>query len=61
MFEGATAGEVKDHNNAQGLAIVGSSDGSKPFLSCCIPNLGFDNHFVHDECFDGQLDSDGGF
>jgi len=30
-------------------------------LASSIPNLGFDNHFIDDECFDGELYTDGGF
>jgi hypothetical protein len=30
-------------------------------LASSIPNLGFDDHFIDDEGFDGELYTDGGF
>ena len=57
---GWVPGGIVDEECSDGTAIVRAGDGTEVFLSCCVPNLQFDNQFIDCCYFGAELYSDGG-
>ena len=52
-------GEVENQENSDGAFVVGSGNGSKGFLSGCVPDLHFDFFVLDIEDLGPELDSKG--
>ena len=59
--ERTTAADVIEENSSSSASVVGSSDGSKGFLSCRVPDLQSDWDLSDLHILGSELDSHSGF
>jgi len=60
VIERFLVGDVVNNNDAVSSAVITGCNGSKSFLSCCVPNLQLDCLSLEFDGADFEVDSDGG-